>query len=92
MPATHTLQRGTGAATSVEGVTWGANLSRTRQGTVRANSCCGFRQLWTNPSQCVPGNGEAGKRETMCSSVAFFSLPSLGLFWYQGLQEPGYLF
>lgn len=61
MPATHTLQRGTGAAASVEGVTWGTNLSRTRQGDCQGKLLLHVQAALANPSQCVPGNGEAGK-------------------------------
>lgn len=86
MPATNTLQRGTGPVARVEGVTWGTNLSRTRQGD-RQDKLLLKVQAALDPPQCLPGMEKQGKRETMCSCVAPFSLPGLGLFWYQGCRS-----
>lgn len=93
MPSTHTLQRGTGAAASVEGVTWGTNLSRTRQGDCQSKLRLRVQAALDKPLPMCSWQWGGTEREEQCAVVlSLCSLPGLVLLWYQGLQESGHLF
>lgn len=81
MPATHTLQRGTGAAAKCGGSDLGnqseQDTSRGLTGQIPAAGSGGFGQ--TSPNALLASERQ-GKRETVCSSVSLCSLPGVGLF------------
>lgn len=69
MPSTHTLQRGTGAAASVEGVTRGTNLSRTRQGDCQSKLLLRVQAALDKPLPMCSWQWGGRERQEHCAVV-----------------------